>query len=115
MVCSAAYFDNPAVLARRRLTLVSGVFGAVLAAIHRFDPLSFITMGQTVIRACGVLLILAKGRGNSGRGPGHSLIALAAWELTVLLLVGLATLPCAMKNFARVACAQADPICGSCA
>jgi O-antigen/teichoic acid export membrane protein len=73
------------------VTLVSGVFGAVLAAIHRFDLLSFITMGQTLTRAGGVLLILATGRG---------LVTLAAWELTVLLLVALATTACALKIYA---------------
>ena len=34
------------------VSLVSGVFGAVLAAMNRFDRLSQITMGQTVLRAC---------------------------------------------------------------
>ena len=64
------------------ITLVSGVFGAVLAAINRFDLLSYITMGQTLMRAAGVLLILHSGRG---------LVPLACWELTVLTLVAVAT------------------------
>lgn len=72
------------------VSLVSGVFSAVLAAISRFDLLSFITMGQTILRAAGVLLILRSGRG---------LIPLAAWELTVLVLVGLATTLLAMNFF----------------
>ena len=72
------------------VTLVSGVFGAVLAAIHRFDLLSGLTMGQTVTRAVGVLLILRHGGG---------LVPLACWELTVITLIGLATTLSAIKVF----------------
>lgn len=72
------------------VTLVSGVFGAVLAAISRFDLLSSITMGQTVTRAVGVLLILRSGGG---------LVPLACWELTTLVLVAIATTICAMWVF----------------
>ena len=72
------------------VTLVGGVFGAVLAAINRFDLLSIITMCQTVMRACGVVAILLSGRG---------LISLACWELTILLLVAIATVLCAIKVF----------------
>ena len=72
------------------VTLVSGVFGAVLAAINRFDVLSSITMTQTVARAVGVLLILHSGRG---------LIALACWELTVVLLAGALTAVVALRVF----------------
>jgi O-antigen/teichoic acid export membrane protein len=72
------------------VTLVAGVFGAVLAAINRFDLLSYITMLQTLTRACGVLLILHAGRG---------LVSLAAWELTVLALVGAVTTVAALVKF----------------
>jgi O-antigen/teichoic acid export membrane protein len=72
------------------VTLVSGVFGAVLAAIHRFDLLSSITMAQTIVRAAGVLLILRRGLG---------LISLACWELTVILLAGLFTCALALRIF----------------
>lgn len=72
------------------VTLVSGVFGAVLAAIHRFDLLSYITMGQTLTRAVGVLWILHNGRG---------LVPLACWELTVLTLVAIAITATAMITF----------------
>jgi len=64
------------------ITLISGVYGAVLSAVNRFDVLSSISVGQTCARAIGVLVIL-----NSGRG----LIALAYWEFTVILAAGLAT------------------------
>ena len=64
------------------VTLASGVFGAVLTALNRFDLLSSITAGQVVVRATGVLLLLHSGRG---------LISLACWELIVALLAGLTT------------------------
>lgn len=72
------------------VTLVSGVFGAVLSAIHRFDILSSVTMIQTAIKAIGVIVILRNGGG---------LIALAYWEFAVTLLAGLATWLAAIKVF----------------
>jgi O-antigen/teichoic acid export membrane protein len=72
------------------VTLVSGVFGAVLGAIHRFDILSGVTVTQTAIKAVGVICILRSGRG---------LIALAYWEFAVTLLAGLATWAMAVKIF----------------
>lgn len=63
-------------------TLVSGVFGAVLAAMSRYDILSLITVSQTVLRALGVIFILRSNRG---------LISIALWDFTVGLLTGLAT------------------------
>jgi len=71
-------------------TLVSGVFGAVLAATHRFDVLSSISGLQTLARAGGVILILRS---------GHGLVSLAYWEMTVALLSGLATCGIALKIF----------------
>ncbi len=83
------------------ITLVSGVFGAVLAAINRFDILSSVTMVQTSARAVGVLLILRSGRG---------LVTLAYWELTVVFLSGLLTCAIALKMFppCRVPIARPD-------
>lgn len=69
------------------VSLVSGVFGAVLAAMNRFDRLSQITMVQTLVRAGGVLAILSHGGGLKG---------LAYWELTVLVLAGLVVTATAM-------------------
>jgi O-antigen/teichoic acid export membrane protein len=72
------------------VTLVSGVFGAVLAATHRFDVLSSISAIQTLFRAGGVLLILTS---------GHGLISLACWDATVVLLGGISTVGFALKLF----------------
>jgi O-antigen/teichoic acid export membrane protein len=72
------------------LTLISGVFGAVLAAIHRFDVLSLVSASQTLARAAGVILILTS---------GHGLITLAFWEVSISLLGGLTTMGMALKLF----------------
>lgn len=82
-------------------TLVSGVFGAVLAATNRFDVLSSISALQTVARAGGVILIL---------GSGHGLVPLAYWEMTIALLGGVATCGMALKIFppCRVKIAKPD-------
>jgi len=72
------------------ITLVSGVFGAVLAAINRYDLLSLTTAVQVLARAAGVIFILHHG----GR-----LVALACWELAVILAAGLAVCTLALKIF----------------
>lgn len=83
------------------ITLISGVFGAVLAATHRFDVLSGISAVQTLARAGGVLLILS---------TGHGLVALAYWEVIVALVGGIATCAIALKLFppCRVRIARPD-------
>ncbi len=70
------------------VTLITGVFGAVLAAVNRFDRLSTISMGQTLGRAAGVLFILR---------AGHGLISLACWELTVIAISGALVTASALK------------------
>src|SRR5665213_3384403 len=84
------------------ITLVSGVFGAVLAATNRFDVLSAVTMVQTAARAIGVILILRS---------GHGLVELAYWEVTVALLTGLVTCGVALKLFppCRVRIVRPEP------
>lgn len=81
------------------VTLVSGVFGAILAAIQRFDILSWVTMAQTLARAGGVLFLLRHGGG---------LVTLAYWEFTVVLLAGTLTYVVAIRKYpaARVRIAR---------
>ena len=71
-------------------TLVSGVYGAVLAATHRFDVLSAIGIVQVIARAGGVILILRS---------GHGLTTLAYWDFAVVLGAGVATCGAALKLF----------------
>ena len=83
------------------VTLVSGVFGAVLSAIHRFDLLSSMTMLQTLLRASGVVLILRSGGG---------LKSLAYWEFAVIATIGVLTSLLALRTFppARVRLGRPD-------
>jgi O-antigen/teichoic acid export membrane protein len=70
--------------------LVSGVFGAVLSGINRFDVLSSISVSQTLARALGVFLILRS---------GHGLVTLAYWEFTIGLVGSLVTWVAAVKTY----------------
>lgn len=72
------------------ITLVSGVFGAVLAAVQRYDVLSTIGIVGVIARAGGVIFILRS---------GHGLTTLAYWEFAVILVSGLATIGAALKLF----------------
>jgi O-antigen/teichoic acid export membrane protein len=85
------FFKIPASLVNAsRITVLACALGAVLAAIHRFDLLSSITMIQTILRAGGVLVILRS---------GHGLISLACWEFMVILAIGVLTCLVAMRIF----------------
>ena len=61
------------------VTLASGVFGAVLAAIHRFDLLSSINIFRALLRTAGFVWLL---------NHGYGLVALAVWELAAAVLTG---------------------------
>jgi O-antigen/teichoic acid export membrane protein len=61
--------------------LVSGVFGGVLAALHRFDLLNFVDVGNAVLSALTIVLVLSAGKG---------LIALALVNLLYAIAVGVA-------------------------
>jgi O-antigen/teichoic acid export membrane protein len=60
------------------LTLAFGVFGGVLVALNRFPYVSGISIGQTLLRAAGVVWLLK---------AGHGIFSLALWEFTVAVLV----------------------------
>jgi O-antigen/teichoic acid export membrane protein len=72
------------------VSMISGVFGAVLNAIQRFDVLSAIGMAQVIARAGGVVIILL---------TGHGLTTLAYWELAVAVLSGAAFCTVALKLY----------------
>jgi O-antigen/teichoic acid export membrane protein len=71
-------------------SMVSGVFGAVMSGVNRFDVLSSISVSQTLARAIGVILILRN---------GHGLVALAYWELAIGVAGSLATWGAALKIY----------------
>lgn len=59
------------------VTLYCGVFGGVLAALHRFDLISGVSVGQTLCRSGGVIWLLSH---------GHGILSLAIWELSVVVV-----------------------------
>ncbi len=59
------------------VTLVGGVFGAVLVALHRFDLQSSVQMGQTLMRAGASVWLLVH---------GYGIVAIAALEFVVAIL-----------------------------
>jgi O-antigen/teichoic acid export membrane protein len=54
------------------LTLVLGIAGSVLASFPRYDLISGVEVGQTVLRVAGIVVLLKR---------GHGIVALAGWEL----------------------------------
>jgi O-antigen/teichoic acid export membrane protein len=54
------------------INLWCGVFGGVLAALHRYDLTSSVSVLQTCARAAGIVLLLRS---------GHGILALAIWDL----------------------------------
>ena len=54
------------------LNLSCGVFGGVLAALHRFDLLSIVNVLTSVMRAAGYVLLLR---------AGYGILALALWDV----------------------------------
>ena len=79
------------------VTMLSGVFGGVLSAVNRFDITSAITVVQTLGRAVGYVLILRSPL--IGHSESKSLIALAYWELTIIVIAGVLTWFGAMKIY----------------
>lgn len=61
------------------ISLVFGVFGGVLNALHRFDLISVAGIGQAVLNAAGVIVLL---------GSGHGIAAIALWQLIVGVVSG---------------------------
>jgi O-antigen/teichoic acid export membrane protein len=63
------------------VNLWCGVFAGVLAALHRYDLLSAVSLVQTGMRAAGIVWLLRH---------GHGILALAFWDLgTALVANGL--------------------------
>jgi O-antigen/teichoic acid export membrane protein len=67
------------------VSLTTGIFGAALAALHRFDLLSGTSIGQTVLMAVGTVWLLTQGFG---------IVALAALLLGIAVLAGIAQILC---------------------
>jgi O-antigen/teichoic acid export membrane protein len=72
------------------ITLIGGVFGGVLAALHRFDLLSTVAILQLAIRAVGIVWLLK---------TGHGIVALACWEWIVVTGVNLTQVVMAFRIY----------------
>jgi len=64
-------------------SLIVGVFAGVLTAMQRFDLASGLAIAQTLIGAAGTIWVLR---------AGHGIVLLAAMQLTVVLMLGTATI-----------------------
>jgi O-antigen/teichoic acid export membrane protein len=82
------------------VALLSGVFAAVLAALHRFDLISVVTMSHAIARATGTVVLLRS---------GHGIAALAVWELSVTLLSGTALLILSRKAYPQLRVSLGSP------
>jgi O-antigen/teichoic acid export membrane protein len=76
----AACISIVLIAASLAITLASGVPGAVLAAIHRFDLLSSVNILRAFVRTVGFVWLLRH---------GHGIVALAAWELFAAAFTGM--------------------------
>jgi O-antigen/teichoic acid export membrane protein len=70
--------------------LVSGVFGGVLAALHRFDLLNIIEAGNSLLSAVTIVLVLSAGKG---------LIALALVNLLFTVASGIIYVAAAFRVY----------------
>lgn len=75
------------------VTLTSGVFGGVLAALHRFDLLSGTTILQTLLSAAGIVALLRM---------GHGIVALALWQLCVSIICSVVLIGLSFRNYPQL-------------
>ena len=75
------------------ITLWAGVFGSVLAAFHRFDLLSSVSILQTCFRAAGIVWLLRS---------GHAILALAIWDLCTSIIANSVTVFLAFRVFPQM-------------
>src|SRR6266498_1314245 len=76
------------------LSLTFGVFSGVLNALHRFDLISLAAIGQSVLNAVGLVILL---------GSGHGIVAIALWQLSVGLLTGVFLYKMARRVYPQLA------------
>jgi len=75
------------------MNLWCGVFGGVLAALHRYDLLSLVTMIQTTCRAAGFVWLLRQ---------GHSFLALAVWEFCIASIANAMLVFMALRRYPQL-------------
>src|SRR6267142_386812 len=75
------------------VTLTVGVFSGVLAALNRFDLISAVTIGQTGLRALGIVWLLKS---------GYGIVELAAWELVVVVLANASLIILSLRAYPQL-------------
>jgi O-antigen/teichoic acid export membrane protein len=75
------------------ITLTIGVYGGILAALHRFDLLSGLTLAQTCFMSLGVVVLLR---------TGHGIVAMSVWQLTTSIIFGVAQILVAFKIYPQL-------------
>jgi O-antigen/teichoic acid export membrane protein len=63
------------------VSLTFSIFSGVLNALHRFDLICFVTIGQTMSTACGLVILLR---------AGHGIVAMASLQLVIALFASAA-------------------------
>ena len=76
-------------------TLVFTAFTAVLAGLGRFDLLGILDLAQVGLTALGLVPIVNR---------GHGLIAMASWQLFVVLGVNLVTMSVCFRTYPKLRC-----------
>jgi O-antigen/teichoic acid export membrane protein len=76
-------------------TLVFSVFTAVLSGLGRFDLLGMLELGQVSLTSLGLVPIIL---------TGHGLIAMASWQLTVVLGINLLTTAVCFRTYPHLRC-----------
>jgi O-antigen/teichoic acid export membrane protein len=61
------------------VSLLFGIFGGVLNALHRFDLLSAVGITRTALNGCGMVVLLQRGGG---------IVAIATWQFFVAIVTG---------------------------
>lgn len=82
------------------INLWCGVFGGVLAALHRYDLTSTVSVGQTCARAAGIVYLLRS---------GHGILSLAIWDLCTSLTANLLLIFLCFRVYPRLKVAFSRP------
>ncbi len=72
------------------VSLIFGIFGGVLNALHRFDLLSAVGISRTTLNGLGMVVLLERGNG---------IVAIAAWQFFVAVVTGMMQYICALRTY----------------
>ena len=81
-------------------TLVFSVFGAVLPSLGRYDLLGMLDLIRAILIAFGLVPIILH---------GHGIVAMAMWQLTVILSINLVTVYLCFRTYPQLRCRFRSP------